>query len=438
MQFDLEIAKKLKNQFDNGLSDFDRMYNYYIGKTDIDTKYVKTNRSNKVAHIPYIRKFITEHIAYGLNNNITYTSNSDNFECIKDIEYNVAIQKGSLDSELYKNMLIFGEAYEIAYIYNKELKFRTVTPQNGIPYCNTEDECEMFLYFYTKELDDTKQTYIDCYCDEAIHHFDSNFNKIAEPTPLYFGYPPVSIARLGDGANETLYNDISNLVDNYESVISDMINNSSDLRDAYLLLTGLELDENIAAEIKSKGVIQIPNSDGKAEFLIKNIPSDFIKNLADTLEDKIYQISQSVNMNQALQSNTSGIAILSRVINLRNRIGLEQKALKDAISNRLKLLFTYLKQAYSKDYDYRDIKITMTMSIPTDDVATANMISQLTDKLSIEEGLNQLSFVQNGRRSFEKMLAEKKEIAESETPQLDLNNPNTTKKDSLGDDNGQE
>jgi SPP1 family phage portal protein len=319
-------------------------------------------------------------------------------------------------------MLIFGESYELAYIYKDELRFRTITPLWGIPYLNTEDEVEMFLYMYEKQLDDSKQIYIDCYADDAIYHFDSNFIKIAEPTPLYFGCVPVSIARLGNGTNETLYNDISNLVDNYESVLSDMINNSSDLRDAYLLLTGLELDEALAKDIATKGIIQIPDSDGKAEFLIKNIPSDFIKNLADTLEDKIYQISQSVNLNEALQSNTSGIAILSRVINLRNRIGLEQKSLKDAISNRLKLLFIYLKQAYSKNYNYRDIKISMTMSVPQDDTATANAISQLTDKLSIETGLNQLSFVQNGRAEFERMLAEKKEIAESEAPEIDLNN----------------
>lgn len=414
MNFDLTIAQKLKDLY-IGNSDFQKMYNYYIGKTDIDINYKKTNRSNKVAHVPYIRKFITEHISYGLNNPITYTSASDNTKCIEDIEYNVAIQKGSLDSELYKNMLIFGESYEIAYIYKDELRFRVVNPLWGIPYCNTEDEVEMFLYFYTKELDDSKEKYIDCYTDEAIYHFDNNFKEIEPPTELHFGCVPVSIARLGNGTKETLYNDICNLIDNYESVLSDMINNSSDLRDAYLLITGLELDENIAENIKNNGVIQIPNKEGGAEFLIKNIPSDFIKNLADTLEDKIYQISQSVNLNEALQSNTSGIAILSRVINLRNRIGLEQKALKDAISNRLKLLFTYLKIAYSKNYNYRDIRVNMSISVPQDDTAMANAISQLTDKLSIETGLNQLSFIQNGRAEFERMLAEKKEIASSET-----------------------
>jgi SPP1 family phage portal protein len=422
MNFDLNIAQKLKQRYSTSQSTFRKMYDYYIGKSDIDRTYTKTDRSNKVVHVPYIRKFITEHISYGLNNAITYTSATDNAECIKDIEYNVAIQKGSLDSELYKNMLIFGEAYELAYVYKDELRFRTVTPLNGIPLCNTEEEVEMFLYFYAKELDDTNKIYCDCYCNEAIYHFDDNFSEIESPTPLYFGCVPVSIARLGNGINETLYNDISNLCDGYESVLSDWINNSSDLRDAYLLLTGLELDDEIAKEIRGKGIIQIPSSDGKAEFLIKNIPSDFIKNLADTLEDKIYQISQSVNMNEAMQSNTSSVAILSRVINLRNRIGTEQKALKDAISNRLKLLFTYLNIAENKNYDYRDIKISMTMSVPQDDTAIANAISQLSGKLSIETGLNQLSFIQNGRKEFEKMLAEQKEITKAQTedmPDLD-------------------
>ncbi|GKX65828.1 phage portal protein [Inconstantimicrobium mannanitabidum] len=413
MQFDKEIATKLKIKYDSNKSKYQNMYDYWRGKTLIDILYKEIeNRSNRKAHVPYIRKFISEHVAYGLNAPITYTSASDNTECIKDIEYNVAIQKGSLDSELYKNMLIFGESYEIAYIYKDELRFRVVNPLNACVYCNTEDEAEMLLYFYTKELDDTKTVYIDCYCDEAIYHFDNSFNTVAEPTPLYFGCVPVSVARLQGGKEETLYNDISNLCDNYEAALSDMINNSGDLRDCYMKAKGMSIDDTVAEKIKEEKLLIVP-AEGDVDFLIKNLPSDYMKTLLGILEDKIYQISQSVNMNEAMQSNTSSVAILSRIINLRNRIKLEQKCLGDAISNRLKLLFTYLNIAYSKNYNYRDIAINFTISVPQDDVSTANMISQLTGKLSIETGLNQLSFIQNGRKEFEKMLAEQKEIAKN-------------------------
>lgn len=403
---DMEIAKKLFKKYKLELPIYEKMYDYYTGKTDTKKDYPVTERSNKIVETNYIKKFITEHVAYGVGNPITYTSDSQ--EVIKDIDYNTQIQKTTLDSELYKNMLIFGKSYEIAYIKGDELKFKVIRPLEGIEYCEDE-EIKMFLHFYKKDLDD--KTYIDCYIDTGIYHFDENFEEIKDMTPLHFGVVPVSISKLDEGIFDTLYNDIKSLQDGFESILSDWINNSADLRDAYLVLTGVQLDEkDDKKSIKKKGVIEINDPSGKAEFLIKNIPSDYIRNLADTLEDKIYQISQSINSNEALQSNLSGVAILSRIINLRNRIGLEQKALKESIKNRLKLLFIFLSQLYSKEYNYRDVKINFTMNVPSDDISMAQIISQLNGKLSTETGLNQLSFIQNGRAEFEKAIAEQKEL----------------------------
>lgn len=407
MELDLNIARKLKEKYEAELPLYKKMYDYYKGKTEIFTNYPTTDRSNKIVNTNYVKKFITEHVAYGVGSPITYTSMSDNEDIVKDIEYNTQIQKGSLDAVLYKNMLIFGKAYEIAYIDNEVLKFRVTTPLNSIAYCDVEDNVQMFIYFYKKELDD--KTYMDVYCDEGIYHFKEDFEKIAEKTTSYFGEVPVSIAKLDEEDNETIYNDIKTLQDAFENILSDWINNSADLRDAYLVLTGLSLEEGEAKKMKASGIMEIPDPKGKAEFLIKNIPSDYIKNLADTLEDKIYQISQSINSNEAMQSNLSGVAILSRIINLRNRIGIEQKSLGDAIRNRLKLLFIYLRQAHSKNYDYRDIKINFTMNVPSDDVNMAQIISQLNGKLSAETGLNQLSFIQNGKAEYAKALKEQKQ-----------------------------
>lgn len=416
MIFNLDTAMKLKEKYESELPLYTKMYDYYKGKTEIFTNYPNTERSNKVVNANYVKKFITEHVAYGVGSQITYTSMSDDEAVVRDIEYNTQIQKGSLDAILYKNMLIFGKCYEIAYIDNEELKFKVVNPLNSVAYCNNEDGVEMLLYFYRKELDDT--LYINCYCDEGIYHFNEEFEEVEEFTPSYFGCVPVSVARLDEEENETIFNDIKTLQDAFENILSDWINNSADLRDAYLVLTGLDLDTDEAKKMKSSGIMQIPDSSGKAEFLIKNIPSDYIKNLADTLEDKIYQISQSINSNEAMQSNLSGVAILSRIINLRNRIGIEQKALGDAIRNRLKLLFIYLRQAYSKDYNYRDIKINFTMNVPSDDISMAQIISQLNGKLSAETGLNQLSFIQNGKAEYAKALKEQKQAMDD----IDLDN----------------
>lgn len=419
MLFNKTIAMKLYDQFNISKFMYTKMYNYYIGNTDTKNSYPKTDRSNRVANTNYIKKFITEHVSYAVGNPITYISRSNNNNMVQDIEYHMVNQIGSLDAELMKNMLIFGESYEIYYLNQGEFKVRVCSPLNSIPYCDIEGNVQLFMYFYKRELDDNK-VYIDVYDDKFIYHFDDAFNQIAPPTPHYFGIVPVGVARLGNGTNETLFNDIGNLQDNYENVVSDWLNMSGDLRDAYLLFSGATLDDEIAENIKSKGIIQMPDG-GEAKFLTKNIQADFIRSLADTIEDKIYQISQSVNNNEAMQSNTSGVALQSRIISLRNRIGLEQKALSDCIKTRLKCLFMFLYQSESKVYDYKDVKIQFTMNIPQDDVSMAQVISQLSGKLSIQTGLSQLSFITDAKGELDKMIEEQKLLTpEPKEPKANL------------------
>jgi len=164
--------------------------------------------------------------------------------------------------------------------------------------------------------------------------------------------------------------------------------------------------------MKDKRIIELEGDNADAGFLTKNANADYVNRLVDVLEDKIYQISQSINSNENMQSNLSGVAILSRIINLRNKITLEQKCLRDGIRNRLKILFKYLNLAYDKNYNYRDIKINFTMNVPSDDMATAQMLSYIKDWMPADDGLNLFSFTQNGKVLYKKKLEEIKELEE--------------------------
>ena len=53
--------------------------------------------------------------------------------------------------------------------------------------------------------------------------------------------------------------------------------------------------------------------------------------------------------------------------------------------------------------DYRDIKIKFTANIPQDDLNTAQIISQLGDKVSTETALSLLSFVENPTQEMDKI-----------------------------------
>ncbi|QEZ67740.1 phage portal protein [Paraclostridium bifermentans] len=405
----IELIKKNYDRWTIKKSDYIKAYEYYKGDTDAMKNYkMITERNNNKANTNFLKKFVKEEISYSVGNDITYISKSSNDSIVNDIDYYLECWKEDHDSILSKNMILYGLAYELYYISNKELYAKVISPRNAFTVKNEKDELLYFAHCYTLEDKD----YIDVYDDKFIYHLDSQFNKVKDPTQHIFGMVPVGLAELSEeGIKDTIYNDIKGLQDSYETNLSDISNEISDFRTAYLKLINSQIDEEEAKEMKKMGIIITPK-DGDVDWLVKNINDAFIQNTLNTLEDKMYQLTSHINHNEKMQSNTSSLALRSRLISLEEKCKLNQKALNNCIKTRLKVLFIYLKIMFNKNYDYRDIKIRFTPNIPQDDLMMAQIIAQLGDKLSTETGLSQLSFIENAKNELVKIKSEQESIIE--------------------------
>ena len=69
-------------------------------------------------------------------------------------------------------------------LFNSEFKIKTISPTNGIAFENEEGQVELFMYFYKKDLDDTK--YLDIIDDEFIYHPDEDKDYVVnlEESPI--------------------------------------------------------------------------------------------------------------------------------------------------------------------------------------------------------------------------------------------------------------
>lgn len=383
---------------------FDSMYEYYKGNSDAIKSYkMITERSNNMTRVNYMKKFIKEEVSYSVGNDITYISKSSNPDIIRDIDYYMAHWSEKHDSDLTKRMLTYGFAFELYYT-DEEGQFcsKIITPREGYAYVDDVGNILFFMHIYHKKFD--SDTYIDVYDSEFIYHYKNGFEEIGKPDVHIFGTVPVSLAQIStEQEDDTIYKDIKDLQDAYETNLSDISNEISDFRNAYLSISGFQIKDEDLPKMKELGVIQIPTADGKAAWLIKNINDSFIQNTLTTIEDKMYQLTSHINHNEKLQSNLSGVALRSRLISLEEKCKLNQKAMADCIKTRLIMLFIYLKWLKQLDYDYRDIKTKFTPNIPQDDLNTTQIISQLGDKLSTETGLSLLSFVNNPANELEKI-----------------------------------
>lgn len=409
---DKKLLQKCYEDFKGKKNDYDKMYSYYKGDTDAIANYkmVTARNSNKVS-VNFLRKFVKEETSYSVGNDITYISKEANTEILKDIDYYTSHWSEQHDSNLCKKMLTFSKAFELYYIDKKGFSSKIITPLEGYAYTDDVGNISFFMHFFKKKFNDTQ--YIDIYDNKFIYHLNESFEEVAPANTHIFGVVPVGISLLSEeDKDDTLYKDIKGLQDAYETNLSDISNEISDFRNAYLKIMGVELTKEQADSMKENGIIQMNTKDGSVEWLVKNINDTFIQNTLNTLKENLYEISAHINHNESMQSNVSGVALRSRLLSLEEKCKLNQKALTDCIKTRLELLFLYIKTIKNKEYDFRDIDIKFTANIPQDDTSTANIISILVSAgvISKETARGLLSFINNTANEGQKVANEQSEV----------------------------
>lgn len=254
----LKLVKKAYGSYHVFKNVYEKMYEYYKGNTDAIKKYLFiTERSNLKINSNYIKKFIKEEVAYTLGNDITYESRTENENIVGDIEYYTAHWDELHDTDVMKYLLIFTQVYELYYIDdNADFCSKIIKPTEGYAYYDKASGKVLFFIHAFKNDFETTVTYIDVYTGDYIYHYDGKFNEIADPTPNIFGEVPVTIGKLTEeGYDDSLYRDMKGLQDAFETNLSDIGNEISDFRNAYLLFKNAQVDEEKIPEMKKLGVI---------------------------------------------------------------------------------------------------------------------------------------------------------------------------------------
>lgn len=398
-------TNKMMNFYQDGVTD-NAMFDNYVDGTGSENYAYINDRYNHKINTNYMKKFIKEEVSYSVGNPITYTSKTNNQSILNIISDNTAHWDEKTDENLTKNMLIYGTAYELYYINkNGDFSSKIISPRHGYAYINEDGDIELFMHIFHKQFD--KKMRVDIYTDSEIIHCDEQFNEIGDRQIHSFGQVPVGTAQCSEeGWFDTIYHDIKTLQDAYEENLSDISQEITEFRNAYLGFQNCQINDEDLPEIKKKGIINF-KGEGKAEWIIKNINDTFIQNTINTEEDKMYQMAGHVNHNIKESSNTSSLAMKAKVMELTEKCKLNQKSLHNCIKTRLQCLFNYLNSLKGTVvYDWRDLLITFTANLPQDDLLMANVVAQLKGILSNETALSLFSFVSDPAMEAKKALKE--------------------------------
>ena len=253
------------------------LMNYYNNNnTAINNRSYDDNKpSNKLSH-PFASYITNMAVGYFLGKPISYNSNNSNLlSRINDVfKYN---DEADNNTTLAKYSSICGYAVELIYAdEDSNARFKAIPADEvAIVYDNTlEENILCAVRYFDEEIvgtDKTKTT-ISVYTSDEIQTYelkDEDINLIESELHYFQDVPVVVYIN-----NDELYGDfekVKSLIDAYDQAQSDTANDFEYFTNALLVISGILVDDENGLDFKNNRVLNFTGSEGKAEYLIKNI-----------------------------------------------------------------------------------------------------------------------------------------------------------------------
>ena len=429
---------------------YKRLFKYYIGKHDIleRTKENDGVKNNKVM-INHAKYITDTNVGYLLGNPVDYQVNTDKEgNPLYDIEPILDAYKkqtiNDLDTEIAKDVSIFGLQYEYVYANeNAEPRSCEVNNENTIiVYDDTVEHNKLFGINYRAIYEGDRFKYYEIiYADKNVKRTykstDKSLTQTAKEEPHAFGDVPFIEYKnnpeyLGD------FETVISLIDAYNLLQSDRVNDKEQLVDAILCMYGMDFDDDQAEMLKNSRMLANLPSDGKVEYLIKQLNENEVDVLRKTLETDIHKISMVPNMSDTnFVGNSSGVAIRYKLLAFEQNIKNKERYMEKGLMERFKLYNNFLTtQSKMQEVPVEEVDAVFTRNLPSNDYEISQMINNLSDLVDSETLISQLSFVKDASEIVE---AKKKEdeakpkdpydLAFANNEIGDTNNESNTKED---------
>lgn len=395
------------------LGRFEKLESYYKGEnTTIANKRTEPGKpANKSAHAfgNYISNIFS---AYFMGKPVSYSSNDQ--EYLEELQ-RVFNRNDEMDENYQIALLqsIFGTAYEVIYTNEEgEIEFEELSPL----YCFIKyDES-----IKPKKLYGVKygQNLATVYTATEIIEFVNENDKLKEVSrePHYFEEVPIieyinNRYKLGD------FETVLSLIDAYDLLVSNKLNDLDYFSNAYLKLTGLFPDTEELSRMRDNRVIMLAEN-GEAEFLTKPEADKGAETVRLHILKDIHRFSTIPDFLAESYAQRSGLALSWQNLSLDQTLAVKQRSFHRALQDRIKLITRILNLKLKKDWQFDEISIVFGANKPVSAREQAEIIVMLNGLVSKQTLLSNLEIVEDVNMELKRIEQEElNSIYPEEVPQ---------------------
>lgn len=415
---DAKLIKKAIDYNEKRRTRFDTLDDYYMGKQAITTREkVETLMNNKLVtnHAKYITDMM---VGYLLGNPVDYQVNDGiDIQPVLDAYKRQTIE--NIDVEIAKECSIFGIKYEYVYA-DEEANPCSVTldVRNTIMiYDDTLVHNELYAINYRpiyKNPEDKEPDHYDVIVatDKEIIKYElagngGNAKEIDREQHAFGAVPIIEYDNNKEYSGD--FESVISLIDAYNLIQSDRVNDREQLVDAILCFYGMKFDADQMADLKEKRALSNIPTDGKVEYLTKAINEGDVDVLRKTIEKDIHKISMVPDMSdEKFAGDSSGVAIRYKLLAFEQAVKNKERFFEKGLMKRFELYSHFLSvKSKMKEVSKEDVDAVFKRNLPSNDYETSQMIVNLDGIVDRELLASQLSFVKDASETIE--IAEKED-----------------------------
>ena len=420
-----EILEYCIKQHQGTLARLKKLSDYYDGKQDI------SNRTFGNPNIPN-HKIVANHAKYIVDiatgflvgNPIAYSGS----QVDKILDEYSRMDIISHDTELEKDLSVFGIGYELMYLApvdegDTEIRIKSIDPRGiFVVTDDTVDKNPLFGVHYQQrfKLDGSLNYYlINVYTEDKIFTYHAKgLSKgqmsLFEESEHYFGAVPVVEYRNNEERQGDFEQQISQF-DAYNLLQSDRINESEQRVNSILFIKGFTLGED---NLTHDSIIETTEKDSDLKWLIKEIKEADNEVLRQSLLDDIHKFSYIPSMtDEHFAGNVSGEAMKYKLFGLLQLLSIKTRYMSKSLRKRLELMRNILNTKGS-NIDISDVKITFKPNLPINTNDLASIINQLKGILPLETLIGWLPDIDDPAEQLQKLEEEQSKSIQNQQQAL--------------------
>lgn len=427
-----KIMTLVNKHIESQVPEFDKNLNYYLGKHEIlEKKRAEENAPNSQPVCNHAKDISDTASGYFLGNPISYKliGEADKREQDAFDAFLEALDFATTDDDDQENALmlsICGKTYE--YIYAAEdgayLQEKPIDPQNAfIVYDQAIDHKELFgVYYYIKKDDlsddDTEWLYVLVMTETELKYYkiENGTEDLVEPYLVEehrLGYIPLIEYKNNRFAIGDFEQQIG-LINAYNTMTADRINDKEQFIDAILVLYGAALGDSESEsdeaqkKLRDKKLLEMPE-DARAEYLVRQLDESGMETLRKALKEDIYTFSHVPNLtDENFAGNSSGVAMEYKLLGLEMLTKIKERWYRRGLRKRIKIFLHYLGLK-GVQLDEGDIEPVFSRSLPKNLLEISQIISNLEGEVSSRTLLSLLPFVEDPDAELEALRMEQEE-----------------------------